>query len=379
VVFLGREVPVVFFVVLAVSMIIVVIVAGFLLIKQASSILENNQLALEEALQEHGATLDEEVVAEEQIVQEQIVQQPEEVPHGSFDSTVSFLLSCSVLFVFIWRFVAKRVTSAKKTLVSIATHKEKETKIKESNLLLQESTADPNTVLQMFSGGRDSLLATCRLLDAGHSVLLVTYDNGCTLYSDHAKTTANCLIEKYGESKVSFLTYSIAGVWKEFLLPFFNLKSSEILKKYGEITYSQFNCLSCRTSMYVYSIALCKVLGFHTISDGARHSQGFAVELDPVLSRFKDLVNSYGIELVSPVLTLDSDWERKNELLRKELPTKVLEPQCLVGVPLSPDGTLDESVVSAVCSFFDQEILPRFSGLVEEVEKEIASSVNSIL
>lgn len=129
--------------------------------------------------------------------------------------------------------------------------------------------------------------------------------------------------------------------------------------------------------MYVYSVALCKVLGFRIISDGARYSQGFAVELDPVLNRFRDLVNSYGIELVSPVLSLGSDWERKNELLRKELPTKVLEPQCLIGVPLPPEGTLDESIVSAVCSFFDQEILPRFSDLVEEVEKEISSSMKS--
>lgn len=367
---------VVFFVVLTAVIIIAGLIIGFLLIKQARSILEKGQLALEEALQQE-STLDEEVVVEDQVVRQQVVQQPEETPHNSFDSTVSFLLSCTVLFAFIWRFVAKRVTSAKKTAVSVETSKEKEIEINKSDLLLQESAADSGTVLQMFSGGRDSLLAACRLLDVGHSILLVTYDNGCTLYSNHAKTTANCLIEKYGESKISFLTYSIAGVWREFLLPFFNLKSSEILKQYGEITYSQFNCLSCRASMYVYSVALCKVLGFCIISDGARHSQGFAVELDPVLNRFRDLVSSYGIELVSPVLSLGSDWERKNELLRKELPTKVLEPQCLIGVPLPPEGTLDESIVSAVCSFFDQEILPRFSDLVEEVEKEISSAMKS--
>lgn len=165
---------VVFFVVLTAIMIIAALIIGFLLIKQARSILETGQLALEEALQQE-ATLDEEVVLE-QVVRQQVVQQPEETPHNSFDSTVSFLLSCAVLFAFIWRFVAKRVTSMKKTVVSIKTPKEKEIEINKSDLLLQESAANSGTVLQMYSGGRDSLLAACRLLDVRHSILLVTYD-----------------------------------------------------------------------------------------------------------------------------------------------------------------------------------------------------------
>ena len=81
---------VVFFVVLTAIMIIAALIIGFLLIKQARSILETGQLALEEALQQE-ATLDEEVVLE-QVVRQQVVQQPEETPHNSFDSTVSFLL-----------------------------------------------------------------------------------------------------------------------------------------------------------------------------------------------------------------------------------------------------------------------------------------------
>ena len=58
----------------------------------------------------------------------------------------------------------------------IKTPKEKEIEINKSYLLLQESAANSGTVLQMYSGGRDSLLAACRLLDVRHSILLVTYD-----------------------------------------------------------------------------------------------------------------------------------------------------------------------------------------------------------
>lgn len=42
--------------------------------------------------------------------------------------------------------------------------------------------------LVLFSGGKDSLLATLKLLDENYNVHLVTYENGCGLNSKAAIT-----------------------------------------------------------------------------------------------------------------------------------------------------------------------------------------------
>lgn len=46
----------------------------------------------------------------------------------------------------------------------------------------------------------------------------------------------------------------------------------------------------------------------------------------------------------------------------------MLEPQCLLGVPLPKGERLDESVVNGVCKLFDLEILPKCKELVHFVE-----------
>ena len=48
---------------------------------------------------------------------------------------------------------------------------------------------ETKTVILMLSGGRDSFLAACRLLDDKnqYKIKMVTYDNGCSYGSELAK------------------------------------------------------------------------------------------------------------------------------------------------------------------------------------------------
>lgn len=231
---------------------------------------------------------------------------------------------------------------------------------------------ESSKVLQLFSGGKDSFLATCKLLEENNTVFLVTFENGCGLSSENVKHGVDRLIEKYGNERVVFLgIYNISGIWREFFIPFFNQKPSEIIENYGEITFSQFNCLTCRVSMYLYSIAICKNLGIGKISDGARHDQGFVIELEPMLERFRKLLNDYELELLLPVIDMNSDWKRKNELLIHGFVPKTLEPQCLLGVPLKEGKQPDDDTIQGTMAFFDKEILNRCSILVNKLEKVI--------
>lgn len=231
-------------------------------------------------------------------------------------------------------------------------------------------------VLVLFSGGKDSFLSACKLVEEGFEVFLVTFENSCGLGALNVTHGAERIIAKYGKEKVHFLeVYNTISVWREFFLPFMNMTPSQILKEYGEVSYSQFNCLTCRSSMYVYSIAICKILGINNICDGARYSQQFAIETKPLLNKYKEMLKVFNIDLLLPVVDIDSDWQLKNELLLRGFVPKTLESQCLLGVPLSENG-ISESEINGVCSFFDKEITPKIHNLVEKVEKTLQFNTN---
>ena len=59
---------------------------------------------------------------------------------------------------------------------------------------LEEITQHDDTVLLMLSGGRDSFLAACRLIEEGWHVHMITYDNGCISNIEQAKTVAELII-----------------------------------------------------------------------------------------------------------------------------------------------------------------------------------------
>lgn len=212
----------------------------------------------------------------------------------------------------------------------------------------------------LFSGGRDSLLAGCRLIEDGFKVHMITFANGADMGSRNAAHGAQRIIKRYGKDKADFLgVYCVAGIWREFFLPYFNMKPSDISREFGELTISQFHCLTCRSAMYVLAAIKASQMGIGYIADGARQNQGFAIELPGMIKRFRDFFAEFSIEMLLPVWDLDSDWERKNLLLLRGFVPKTLEPQCLIGVPL-PDGKApDEEIQRAVKNYFDKIVLPR--------------------
>ena len=223
-------------------------------------------------------------------------------------------------------------------------------------------------VLQLFSGGKDSFLSSCLLVEQGYEVYLVTYDNGYSLNSKSSISGARRLVKKYGTEKVKILgVRDISGIWRELIVPYYNSNPSYILKQYGEIPISQFNCLTCRISMYIYSIILCQQLGIEYISDGARADQFFAVEQKEILNKFNKLLNEYDIKLLLPVIDLNSDWQRKNELLLRGFVPKTLEPQCLLGVPMNK--SLDIKTIDGIINLYDKYIFEKLETIIDRYKK----------
>ena len=218
-------------------------------------------------------------------------------------------------------------------------------------------------VILMLSGGRDSFLAACRLLEKSpdYYLLMATYDNGCSYCSDKAKIVAERIIAKYGANRAKYLgVYNISSVIREFFSPYFNMKPEEQAEKFDGLTPSQFHCLICRTSMYIYSIWLAMLNGAGYIAEGGREDQEFVIELPGMArERFPALVKSAGLDLLLPVYEMNDNWVRDNELLARGFLCKSYEPKCLIGYPINQ--SVDQSVINGVHLYFDQIILPRIN------------------
>lgn len=235
-------------------------------------------------------------------------------------------------------------------------------------------------VLLLFSGGRDSFLSTCILAEEGYKIDLVTFENGIGLQPENAEHGAKRLIEKYGENKISFLGIkNISSIWREFFLPYFNLKPTEIINEYGELPISQFHCMTCRMSMYIWCIIKLKQEKINLIADGGREDQKFLIELPSFIKILKKFLQQYEIDILLPVFNLDSKQKTKNKLLLRGFVPKVLEPQCLIGVPLPNGRTLDKEIQDAGIRFFNKVILPKAQEIISENEKAYIDGTGHII
>lgn len=226
---------------------------------------------------------------------------------------------------------------------------------------------DGEEVIVLFSGGKDSFLSTCILLEEGYKVNMVTFENGLGLSSHNALHGANRIIEKYGEAKaVSWGVKPVASIWREFFLPYFNMKPSEVMEEYGELPISQFHCLSCRMAMYVWCIIAAKQKNICFIADGARQDQRFVIELSSFLEELKTFLGEYGIQVLLPVFDLDCNQKAKNQILLRGFTPKVLEPQCLLGVPLPNEDDPDHEIQNAAINFFRKVIKPKAHQIIKQ-------------
>jgi len=220
--------------------------------------------------------------------------------------------------------------------------------------------------LVMFSGGRDSWLTSCLLVEQGYKVHLVSFDNSKVIGSENVAHSAARLKEAYGEMLEFMGTVSIAGIWREFFLPYMSMTPSEVIREWGELPASHFNCLTCRSAMYVWAIMKCLSSDIHNIAEGARIAQNWPIMQPGMIERFRQFLAEYSIELLLPVYDLKSEWTRKNLLLMRNFVPKTLELQCLIGVPLPFKGTPPDNIQQAVEVFFDKCILPRARTIIQE-------------
>lgn len=199
-------------------------------------------------------------------------------------------------------------------------------------------------VILMYSGGLDSFLSCIRLVNQGYKVYLLHFDNGSSIGTENIQIGAERLQKMYKDN-VEFL--GIASTAAKFiyyreLVNIENLNALELYEKHGKISISQYRCLLCRMAMYTYAISLAKKMNIKYIAEGARKSQLFAIEQQELINEFKNLCNKYEIELLTPVIDLDDDYQKENELLDNGFLPIANEGKCLLGYQMDRELTKEE-------------------------------------
>lgn len=231
---------------------------------------------------------------------------------------------------------------------------------------MMENMNNEKRALLMLSGGRDSFLSVCRLIEDGYQVFLVTYDNGHMSKTDNVKVLSERLDQIFGRDRVRHIgIHFIAQNIRPLLSKALYQEPVELCRDYPHLLLSQVNCLACHTAMYFHAIAYCKAHEIDTIAEGAREEQKFFVELPEMKKRYEELCGKYGIELRLPVYDLKSDMERKDELGEWGFLPKSYEPQCWLGCAMLQELTDEQR--KSLTDYYDQEIAPKASGMIKRL------------
>lgn len=212
-------------------------------------------------------------------------------------------------------------------------------------------------VLLLYSGGFDSLLSACRLVNDGYNVYLIHFDNGSSIGFKRVSEGAK-LIEERFEGRVKYLgVVSTVGFFNNFK-KIENLSFSEIANKYGNASISQYQCLLCRSAMYEMAIGIARQYNIYNIAEGARICQKFAIEQKPMIEEYRQLLEKYHIKLLTPVLDLIDDYEKLIEISRWGFDLSPYEGKCFLGYPLDEDHPVDDNVVSDIVRMYRDLVLP---------------------
>lgn len=228
------------------------------------------------------------------------------------------------------------------------------------------------TVLLMLSGGRDSYLAACRLIDKGYHIKLITYNNGHMSCTENVIPLVEKIIKVFGEERVSFAGIHMIA---QNIMPFLKVVLYENGKKwsrdYPYLPLYQLICLACHTVMYAHSIAYCKAYDIHYIAEGAREQQKFFVELPEMQKEYRELCQAHGLELLLPVYDLKSDIVRKEELAESGFLPKPCEPQCWLGCPM--ESELSQEQIECLLKYYKECMRPHLDALIEKlIQKKIS-------
>ena len=179
-------------------------------------------------------------------------------------------------------------------------------------------------VVLLFSGGRDSSLATIRLIEMGYNIHLLTFDNGAT--EDIARSNL----------RLSEFNYKI----KENIITRKIINSKELFKKIALINLEKdiasyktnLICMGCKMAMHTISLNYCLKNKINVIADGYTYYQkDWPEQMPGAIEEIKNFHKKYGVNYINPVYDIKSKEIAKEKLAYYKLSVDSLEGKCIFG------------------------------------------------
>lgn len=173
----------------------------------------------------------------------------------------------------------------------------------------------------LFSGGLDSSLAVCDMIEKGYDVHLLHYDTGALISNNLIKIRYAELKKIYEECIVDLYERNISGLFRRIAL----VSLEEDIKKYGVSLI----CVGCKLAMHVQCIIYCKNNGIKCVADGSTERQKrYGEQREVSLEFVKKFYQEYDIEYKNPIYNLDKK-EIKYGLFDRGMTIQPLEDTCL--------------------------------------------------
>ncbi|MBL9165474.1 MAG: hypothetical protein JNL18_22300 [Planctomycetaceae bacterium] len=177
---------------------------------------------------------------------------------------------------------------------------------------------ESRTVLVLFSGGRDCSLAACLLARDGHSVHLLTCDNGVSIGGNLCDYRYEELKAVLGDSISARATASTMGLFRRIALvdieeDFARFKKNLIV-------------LGSQLAIHSEAVVYCLKHNIKAVASGfTTYQQSFAEQMPQAIEEIRQFLANYQIEYLTPVSGYDCPDKVKFQLLDFGVSTKSLE------------------------------------------------------
>ena len=192
------------------------------------------------------------------------------------------------------------------------------------------------TAATLFSGGLDSSLAVCDMIERGYNVHLLHYDTGALISNNLISIRYNELKKTYDKCIVELYERNISGLFRRIAL----VSLEEDIKTYGVSLI----CVGCKLAMHVQCIIYCKNNGIKCVADGsAERQKRYGEQREVSLEFIKKLYQEYDIEYKNPIYNLDKK-EIKYGLFERGMTIQPLEDTCLFSntFSIAEDKTIEK-------------------------------------
>jgi len=225
----------------------------------------------------------------------------------------------------------------------------------ESRGRLKEESVD---VVLLFSGGRDSTIATLKMIERGYSVLLITFNNGLMQLWDRVLFQLHWRYREIKEAlrERGLERYLIGWYATSCTTAFHNICQRTFIEDCAKYGTPIIWCMGCKMAMLAEAAALCKAYDIEMLADGSNSGEGgrFVDKkgFNDILRRL--LREEFQVNYITPVygeMFLRTKLEAAKELLKYNIFSKALEPFC----SYRPPTKIEEGVESSVKEYIENK------------------------